>query len=248
MSKFKVGDKVKCMSDIAGKGSYNYPKHGDVSTIIDKQGSGIYLDNFVGWGFFSEIYFDLVEEVKPDTKFKIGDRVRVIEEYYPYLVVGEVGEVCYENGNSIVSIQSEDPSYGDGKWTVDDYKLELIEDKIVLDFKLGDRVIITVASSDSGLSYGTVGTISKVDTCDEEDLPYLIDTSNGSSNWASAGEIELYEEDSEVLTEAKIVSEFADDVVITARYSIEIKANVIEDLNFSELCVLRDALNNIVGL
>ena len=49
----------------------------------------------------------------------------------------------------------------------------------------------------------------------------------------------LYEEDR---------SEFADDVVITARYSIEIKGKVIEDLNFSELCVLRDALNKIVEL
>jgi hypothetical protein len=66
------------------------------------------------------------------SKFKIGDRVRVIEAEDIFLKIGEIGKIdneCSSPGR--VGILSEDPSYRDGVWTINEDKLELVEEDVI---------------------------------------------------------------------------------------------------------------------
>ena len=58
------------------------------------------------------------------SKFKVGDRVKVIKAEGIFLKVGEICSILQIIHDSVM-VQSEDPSYGDGCWSIPASKLEL---------------------------------------------------------------------------------------------------------------------------
>lgn len=89
---------------------------GNVTFVSD--GFKVDVDEFDSHEVLSEV---------PVRKFKVGDRVRVLEDEDVYLKAGEIGKIIRID-ITCARVQSENPSFEDGNWSVKLSKLELINE------------------------------------------------------------------------------------------------------------------------
>lgn len=129
MSKFKVGDRVRCIY-----GGFNYIGKDSIYVVTNNDSDGIYFTNDEGITeqYYDNEHFELVE----GTKFNIGDRVRWIDESQPNCTaIGTVVKVnddlvSVEFDNEIVSGWDCDGLAKDGYgWNIRKKYLELVSPK-----------------------------------------------------------------------------------------------------------------------
>lgn len=146
--KFKVGDGVRCI-----KYGLAYVHYGDEKVLEGKEVPDYISDNVIFpvnsgqcTGVFINTYpeyFELIEE-KPTPKFKVGDKVRVLESY-----LCEIDVSTYSNKWTIqkidthwsILIRNNESLINERDWWISGTKLQLIEEeKLTPKFKVGDKV------------------------------------------------------------------------------------------------------------
>ena len=120
--KFKAGDKVRVL-DTRTPCAASFLRVGDITKVVDykedqerkweckwgnPQQRPVVVEDFISKsnGYFEETALELVEEGKPQRKFKVGDTVRVLSATYPLAYgedfsIGNVGTIVGHKGKEI---------------------------------------------------------------------------------------------------------------------------------------------------
>ena len=187
--KYKVGDKVRILSDDISA-FYN---EGDVAEIISVDYDDEYLTYELEHTWVEE---DDIELVVEESEFNIGDRVKIVsmnggETESSIFEVGHIGtitEIGGYHGLDANVVRLDNSMIG---W-VDTEDLELIETEKELEFKVGDKVRIVGTKSVDFYEIGDIAEIISVDY-GITDLPYELE-----DDWVNGDDLELVEDVEEV--------------------------------------------------
>lgn len=137
----KTGKKVKSIYD----GRVDLTRNEVYDVFIDNKGDEFIIDD-VGdkryWSISDDDYYELVDDVsnevndtnKPKPKFKVGDKVRVVDIGYiseatSDIKVGDVGVITYVDSDCALSPYRVE--FDDDYWWFTDKCIELIEDNTI---------------------------------------------------------------------------------------------------------------------
>jgi len=165
-TKFKTGDKVRVTKSKCNKAPVSIGDTGVVSYVstIGVYGYKVVMDKDNYYWWFDDINLELVEGKEiMETKFKTGDKVRVVgsDELINDLVCiafGDTGVVasvlkgCY-------AVNMDKGDY----WYFCDEDLELVKEKEMTKFKIGDKVRVTKCNK-APVSIGDTGFVSDITT------------------------------------------------------------------------------------
>jgi ribosomal protein L19 len=162
MREFKVGDKGRVVR-LLGLDSERGYSVGDISTVVDVVDDGVFLKQRPT-RCMTNTQLELVEDNEV-SKFKVGDKVRVVKllgsDAHNGYSVGDVSSIVEVDFASLIYLKKK-PT-----WAMSVDQLELVEEKVVSKFKVGDRVRVTQLLGDDdeyGYSVGDISTVVHIDT------------------------------------------------------------------------------------
>lgn len=197
-SYIKTGKKVKSIYDGRADLTYN----GVYDVFIDNKGDEFIIDDIGDkryWINAYDDYYELVDDVanavdttndtndtnEQNHKFKVGDKVKVVNTYYisqfvDVIKVGDVGVITNINNNSVDPYKVKFDDYGvHDTWWFTDKCIELVNDdtKTKPKFKVGDKVKVVdteqISQWTKDIEVEYVGVVVDVNV-NVEDTPYKV--------------------------------------------------------------------------
>jgi transcription antitermination factor NusG len=190
MSKFKVGDRVVVNGSFLEDDEHPSPEDealvGQEGKVIEVEASSVYpIRAEIG----GETCLFLEEELDPARRFKIGDRVRIVNEEWTSCF-GKIGKVVDDDGAD-ENFLPYTVEFEDGDTPIFDADdLELVSAETERKFKVGDFVRITRSGS---CFEGREGKVIDDDGDDEDILPYTVELDSIGAIF-NADELELVED------------------------------------------------------
>ena len=268
----KTGKKVKSIYD----GRFDLTYNGVYDVFIDNKGDEFIIDD-VGdtryWSISDDDYYELVEDNETKPKFKVGDKVKVVDvkkiSWTDDVKVGYVGVVIEvdefdEEKHYKVKL---DKCYNG--WWFTDKCIELVGDTVdttndINDtnetkpkFKVGDKVKVVdigyISQATSDINVGDTGVTGFIISIDDNDniTPYLVkfEDSNVRDNWWFTDKcIELIVDDTDTVennpTEsAPIVSDGGS----SSYYAQQIPKGMLERFNATGTIEAKDVIRLFLG-
>jgi len=215
MSKFKVGDRVRAIKNVDDEFYDRYlGKEFDVVEVCEENGTvdinapGKYGDDYTIWKLAE---LELVVEGDKVSKFKVGDKVRVVKNLdNPFfdMYIGKEHSVLEVNERKR-TVKLDTPSMGGNEFTTWDFsEIELTKENKMSFFRVGDRVRV-VKNVDGGKIYdaciGKEYDVLRVfEDSDSVEIDAVCEFGNNSSTW-NFSELELVSREGEVVGTAKVI-------------------------------------------